>query len=64
MSHAGPPPIERVGFDPALRRLDALRQHVVFYFGLLLLALACLGWLPFAAVLRVLLPRHLARTPA
>ena len=62
MSHAGPPPLERMGFDPALRRLDALRQHVVFYFGLLLLGLACLGWLPFAALLRVLLPRHIART--
>ncbi len=62
MSYTGPPPTERIGIDPVLRRLDALRQHVVFYLGLLLLAIACLGWLPFAAVLRVLLPRHLART--
>jgi len=61
MSHAGPPRIERIDIDPVLRRLDALRQYVVFYFGLLLLAIACLGWLPFAAILRVLLPRHLAR---
>lgn len=62
MSDAGQPSTERLGLVPVLRRLDALRQHVVFYFGLLLLATACLGWLPFAAVLRVLLPRPAART--
>lgn len=62
MSDAGQPSTKRPGLVPALRRLDALRQHVVFYAGLLLLAIGCLGWLPFAVALRVLLPRHVART--
>ncbi|WP_367948998.1 lysophospholipid acyltransferase family protein [Paraburkholderia sp. NMBU_R16] len=62
MSYAGPPSTERVSIDPVSRGLEALRQYVVFYLGLLLLAIACLGWLPFAALLRVLLPRHVART--
>jgi 1-acyl-sn-glycerol-3-phosphate acyltransferase len=52
---------ERFGFGLVLRGLDELRQHVVFYFGLLLLATFCLGWLPFAAALGVLLPRRIAR---
>lgn len=51
----------RFGIGFALRRLHALHQHVVFYFGLLVLAIACLAWLPFAAVLRVLLPRPISR---
>jgi 1-acyl-sn-glycerol-3-phosphate acyltransferase len=40
---------------PALRWLDALRQHVVYYFLLLLLAAMCLSWQSCAAVLGALL---------
>lgn len=52
---------KRLGFDRIVRKLDALRQHIVFYFGLVLLAAVCLAWLPWAAALRVLLPRRFAR---
>ncbi|CAN7641558.1 1-acyl-sn-glycerol-3-phosphate acyltransferase [Trinickia sp. LjRoot230] len=48
------------GFIP--RRLRECRQLVVFYFSLLVLAAACLSWLPCAALVRVTLPRHTART--
>lgn len=52
---------KRLGFDRVVRRLDALRQHIVFYVGLVLLATVCLAWLPCAAVLRALLPCRVAR---
>lgn len=61
MSDVGVGRAKRFGFRIVLRRLDAVRQHVVFYFGLLMLATACLSWMPCAAVLRVLLPRRAAR---
>lgn len=62
MSDAGVRPTPQ-RFAPGLaqRRLEALRQHIVFYLGLLMLGAACLAWLPFAAALRVLLPRQTGR---
>jgi len=52
---------QRFGAGSIRRAFVALRQHVVFYFALLLLALVCLAWLPCAAVLHALLPRAVAR---
>lgn len=61
MSDIGLRSARRAGFGVLLRRFDALRQHVLFYLSLVLLAIVCLAWLPCAALLHVLLPGPSAR---